>query len=397
MKRTITLCMALIMLILLPTTVMALGMMDGGGGGSTASTWPKDKRITLTQTATANNVRNGLPVKINNTNFTFYKPLPNMAPLAPTGFKPPVPGYTFKDPNYGPGTYFKYAPGTVVATNYKSLFIEMQDWVFYKPAKVKELAAERGLKPYDTKALNNMLKNVRTVTIPDECFAYQLTDTTWIIFGPQASKGIYHHYPAGVQEDYVTGVIFLEKLPAEVQPVLDRVYRMWNDSVNIGEYAEVDFQTDGESLAKPYQPNPNYFAIKELLNPQKGYMYQVLDDKNTPYWTWYSYEEIADRALRSKKGFVAKAKIVPSTNGDTFAFSMSMNAGSSGNDAYFMYSVVSKFLGCACPVGWDGTFAAYHAPLKNWLAPVWPGQDKAARDAGIGHVLENNFKLMFKP
>lgn len=45
--------------------------------------------------------------------FTVYQPLPDLAPTPVCGFAPDVPGYTLKSKNYGPGTYYCYAPGNV--------------------------------------------------------------------------------------------------------------------------------------------------------------------------------------------------------------------------------------------------------------------------------------------
>ncbi len=89
--------------------------------------------------------------------FTVYKPLPDLEPTPVSGFAPDVPGYTRKSKNYGPGTYYAYAPGNVPKTSYKCILTEIRDWIAYRPEEVKEFAAKKGLEQVSEKEMKKLL------------------------------------------------------------------------------------------------------------------------------------------------------------------------------------------------------------------------------------------------
>lgn len=107
--------------------------------------------------------------------FTVYQPLPDLAPTQVCGFAPEVPGYALKSKLYGPGTYYCYAPGNVVKTNYKCILTEIRDWVAYRPETVKELAAKKGLKQLSEKEIKKMCNKTR---LPNGGLMYQLTENS---------------------------------------------------------------------------------------------------------------------------------------------------------------------------------------------------------------------------
>ena len=104
--------------------------------------------------------------------FTVYQPLTDLEPTPVSGFVPDVPGYTRKSKNYGPGTYYHYAPGNVPKTSYKCILTEIRDWIAYRPEEVKELAAKKGLEQVSEKEMKRLFKNTR---LPNSGLMYKLT------------------------------------------------------------------------------------------------------------------------------------------------------------------------------------------------------------------------------
>lgn len=199
--------------------------------------------------------------------FTIYKPIPNLAPTPVCGFAPNVPGYTLKSKNYGPGTYYCYAPGNVPKTNYKCILTEIRDWVGYRPEEVKELASKKGLEQVSEKELKKMFKNTR---LPNSGLMYKLTEDSWIWFYIQELQNC-GPVAWGSHEEYVLGVSYIEKIPQKTDVVLDRMYRFWNDGVNFADYATVNQSNFKTRQTAPNDQNPNNFAIGDVLNPQKGF------------------------------------------------------------------------------------------------------------------------------
>lgn len=268
--------------------------------------------------------------------FTLYKPQPDLAPIPACGFAPDVPGYTLKSKNYGPGTYYCYAPGNVPKTSYKCILTEIRDWVGYRPDEVKELAAKKGLVPLEEKAIKKMFKNTR---IPYSSLMYKLTENSWICFFVQELQNC-GAKAWGSHEEYVLGVSFIEKVAPQTEVVLDRMYRFWNDGVSFGDYASVNQSNYDTRLSAPTDQNPNNFAIGDVLNRKKGF-YRLSFNGGAPTYVWHSYEKVVAENLQ-KSDF----NVTGSTgyNDLLTAFDYALNVGKAGQNVYFSYMVSSRFL-----------------------------------------------------
>jgi hypothetical protein len=282
------------------------------------------------------NVQAQKKVTYGKSTFTLYRPLPNLVPTPVCGFAPEVPGYTLKSKNYGPGTYYCYAPGNVPKTNYKCILTEIRDWVGYRPDVVKELAAKKGLVPMEEKAIKKMFKNLR-LSYGD--LMYQLTETSWMCFYVKelqncGAKALESH------EEYVLGVSFIEKVPQQTEVVLDRLYRFWNDGVIFTDYASVNQLNFNTKPSAPTDQNPNNFAISDVLNPKKGF-YRLAFNGGAPTYVWHSYEKVVEENLK-KSNFDAKG--TAGYNDLLTAFDYGLNAVNTGQNVYFSYSVNSRFL-----------------------------------------------------
>jgi len=266
--------------------------------------------------------------------FTLYAPLANLAPTPVCGFNPDAPGYTIKSKNYGPGTYYCYAPGNVPKTAYKCILTEIRDWVFYRPNDVKEYAAKRGLKQVDEKTMKKMFKKTR---LPQSGLMYQLSDSSWLYFivtelqncGPKASK-----------EEYVGGVSYILKVPQQTDVVLNKMFRFWNDGVRFADYAAVSQSNAKTHPTAPTNQNPNNFAIGDVLNPKKGF-YRLSFDGGAPTYVWHSYEKVVKENLQ-KPDFDATGQI--GYNDLLSAFEYGLNVVKAGQNVYFSYSVYSRLL-----------------------------------------------------
>lgn len=268
--------------------------------------------------------------------FTVYQPLPDLAPTPLCGFAPDVPGYTIKSKNYGPGTYYCYAPGNVPKTRYKCILTEIRDWVGYRPDVVKDLAAKKGLVQVEEKTIKKMFKNTR---LPNGGLMYKLTENSWIWFyiqelqncGPKAW---------GSHEEYVLGVSYIEKVPGQAEVVLDRLFRFWNDGVNFADYAGVTQSNFNTRPSAPADKNPNNFAIGDVLNPKKGF-YRLSFEGGKPSYVWHSYEKVVAENLK-KPDFDAMGTI--GYNDLLTAFDYELDVVKTGQNVYFSYSVNSRFL-----------------------------------------------------
>lgn len=268
--------------------------------------------------------------------FTMYKPIPNLAPTPVCGFAPNVPGYTLKSKNYGPGTYYCYAPGNVPKTNYKCILTEIRDWVGYRPEEVKELASKKGLEQVSEKELKKMFKNTR---LPNSGLMYKLTEDSWIWFYIQELQNC-GPVAWGSHEEYVLGVSYIEKIPQKTDVVLDRMYRFWNDGVNFADYATVNQSNFKTRQTAPNDQNPNNFAIGDVLNPQKGF-YRLSFSGGAPTYVWHSYEKVVEENLK-KPDF----DVTGMTGYDDLftAFDYQLDAAKVGQILYFNYSVNSRFM-----------------------------------------------------
>ncbi|GAB1414895.1 hypothetical protein MASR2M117_03010 [Paludibacter sp.] len=269
--------------------------------------------------------------------FTVYQPLPGLEPTPVCGFAPPVPGYTIKSKNYGPGTYYVYAPGNVIKTNYKCILTEIRDWVGYRPEEVKKLAAEKSLVQIDEKAIKKMFNKTR---LPNGGLMYKLTDNSWIWFyitdlhncGPTAW---------GSNEPYVITVSYIEKVPQQVEVIADKFYRFWNDGVHFADNAGIVQSNFKTNPTPPADKNPNHFTIGDVLNPTKGFYTLSFDNGPAPTYLWHSYEKVI-AANMVKPDFDAMGTI---GFDDLFtAFDYELNVVKVGKSIYFSYDVTSRFL-----------------------------------------------------
>lgn len=269
--------------------------------------------------------------------FTLYKPLEVLAPIGQCGFKPDVAGYTLKSKNFGPGTYYCYAPGNVPATNYKCILTEIRDWVGHDPEKVKQLAQQRGLSPVPEKQMKKMFKKTR---LPQSGLMYQLTETSWIYFS------VYELQNSGPKAwasnvPVVKRVSLIEKVPQQTDSVLNRMYRFWNDGVRFSDFATVNQSNRETRPSAPTDQQPNNFSIGEVLNPQKGFYRLSFANGSAPTYVWHSYAKVvAENSSKDDFDVTGSAGY-----NDLFtAFDYDLIASKSGDAIYFCYSVTSRFL-----------------------------------------------------
>ncbi len=275
-------------------------------------------------------------VTYGNTTFTVYKPLPELAPTPTSGFAPDVPGYTLKSENYGPGTYYAYAPGNVPKIDYECILTEIRDWVFYRPDELKALAAKRGLIKIDEKTMKKMFKNTR---LPQDGLMYKLSENSWIYFYVETLRNS-GKAAWSSSEEYVGRVSYIEKVPQQADIVLDKLFRFWNDGVNFADYAGATQSNSKTQASAPTDQNPNNFAIGDVLNPQKGF-YRLSFAGGAPKYVWHSYEKVVAANLK-KTDFDASGQI---GYDDLFsAFSYELNAVKVGQDVYFSYDVNANFI-----------------------------------------------------
>lgn len=286
--------------------------------------------------------------------FSVYQPLPDLAPTPVCGFVPEVPGYTVKSKNYGPGTYYCYAPGNVRKTNYKCILTEIRDWVGHRPDVVRELAAKKGLVPVDEKIMKKMFKKTR---LPNDGLMYQLTETSWIWFYINELQNC-GATPWGSHEEYVLGVSYIEKVPQQTDVVLNRLYRFWNDGANFADYAGVSQSNFKTRPSAPTDQNPNNFAIGDVLNPEKGF-YRLSFEGGAPTYVWHSYEKVVSENLQ-KPDFDAEGTL--GFNDLLTAFEYQLNVVKAGQDLYFSYSANTRFLLDLVPgVTWQKEMASRKA------------------------------------
>jgi hypothetical protein len=268
--------------------------------------------------------------------FTVYSPLEGLEPTPPCGFVPAVPGYTLKNPLYGPKTYYAYAPGNVPKTTYQCILTEIRDWIFYRPEDVEAYAEAHGYAPVSDKVMKKMFKDTR---LPSSGLTYQLSDDSWIFFhiGEMQNCG---PVPWGSHEPFVVGVCYLERVPQETEVVLDKLYRFWNDGVRFADNAsvtQINFETRPTA---PTDQNPNNFAIGDVLNPQKGF-YRLSFDGGAPTYVWHKYEKVVSDNLK-KPRFDAMGEIAYE---DLYtAFDYSLNMVKAGKDLFSCYGVESRFM-----------------------------------------------------
>mgnify|MGYP000855191705 CR=1 FL=1 len=283
--------------------------------------------------------------------FTVYQPLPHLEPTPTCGFTPEVPGYKIKSKNYGPGTYYCYAPGNVPQTNYKCILTEIRDWVGCRPDEVIKRAAEKGLVKVNEKSIKKMFKNTR---LPNGGLLYELTENTWIWF---YIKGLQNcgSIAWGSNEEYVLGVSFIELVPQKTDVVLDKLYRFWNDGVHFADYASVSQSNFKTRPSAPSDKNPNNFTIGDVLNPQKGFYSLSFEGGAAPTYLWHKYETVVSKNL-TKSDFDATGTI--GFNDLFTAFEYTFDAVKAGKNLYFSYSVNSRFMQDIVPgVTWQREMA----------------------------------------
>lgn len=269
--------------------------------------------------------------------FTVYQPIPGLEPTPTCGFSPDVPGYTIKSKNYGPGTYYSYAPGNVIKTNYKCILTEIRDWVGHRPEDVKKFAAAKGLVQVDEKTIKKMFKKTR---LPNSGLMYKLTDTSWIWFyindllncGPKAW---------GSNEPYVISVSYIEQVPQQTDVVLNKLYRFWNDGVHFADNAGIVQSNFKTQPSAPADKNPNNFSIGDVLNPQKGFYSLSFENGVAPTYLWHKYETVVDANI-VKSDFDATGSI--GFEDLLSAFDYELNVVKVGKNIYFSYDVISRFL-----------------------------------------------------
>jgi len=268
--------------------------------------------------------------------FTVYKALPELAPTPVCGFKPDVPGYKLKSKNYGPGTYYCYAPGNVPVTNYKCILTEIRDWVAYHPDVVKEYAKKKGLVQVEEKAMKKMFKNTR---LPQSGLMYKLTEDSWIYFYVSELENC-GAADWSSDEPIVERVSFIQQVKPQTDTILDRLYRFWNDGVRFADYAEVTQSNFKTQPTAPTDQNPNNFSIGDVLNPKKGF-YRLAFNGGAPTYVWHSYEKVVNANLQ-KSDFDASGKI--SYNDLLTAFDYELAVVKVGQNVYFSYEAQSRFL-----------------------------------------------------
>lgn len=268
--------------------------------------------------------------------FTVYKALPELAPTPVCGFGPDVPGYTLKSKNYGPGTYYCYAPGNVPATKYKCILTEIRDWVAYHPDVVKEYAKKRGLLQVEEKNMKKMFKKTR---LPQSGLMYKLTEDSWIYFYVSELRNC-GAADWSSHEPIVEKVSFIQKVKPQTDVVLDKLYRFWNDGVRFADYAAVTQSNFKTQPSAPNDQNPNNFTISDVLNPKKGF-YSLFFSGGAPSYLWHSYEKVVSENLK-KPDFDASGEI---GYNDLFtALEYQLAVVKVGEDVYFSYDVHSRFL-----------------------------------------------------
>lgn len=270
------------------------------------------------------------------TTFTVYKALSDLAPIPPCGFVPPVPGYMLKTPNYGPGTYYVYAPGMVPRTDYACILTEIRDWVFYRPDEVRKLAAQKGLKPVDGKTIKKLFKDAH---LSKEVLLYQLSDTSWIYFyvGVLQNCG-----PAdwSSHEEHVCVVQYIEHVPPKAEVVLDRLYRFRNDGVRFADNASVTQSNSNTPPSAPTDQNPDNFSIGDVLNPAKGF-YRLSFAGGAPTYVWHKCEKVV-AANQKKPDFSVSGEI--GYDDVLSAFDYGLDAENVGPNLFFRYSVSGRFI-----------------------------------------------------
>ncbi len=240
-------------------------------------------------------------VTYNKTAFTLYSPIASLEPTQGFNFAPPTSGVTLKSSHYGAGTYYQYAPGKTYSTNYKCLLTELRDWLYYPVNKVRELAAQKGLKEVDEKALKKMFKNSN---LPQTPLCYQLNDNSWIHFTIETLCSTGPYNSAGQSDDYVIEVAYIEKIEEDANAVLDRLYRFWNDGVYLTDHPTVIQRNSKTQPTPPSAPLPNLFAINEYLRPDKGYS-KLSFEGGKPEYVWINHLKILEPNL-AKADFSAE-------------------------------------------------------------------------------------------
>lgn len=315
--------------------------------------------------------------------FTVYQPIPGLEPIPTCGFIPPTPGYTLKSKDYGPGTYYCYAPGKVPKTNYKCILTEIKDWVFYKPEDVKALAEKKGLTKLEDKAIKKLLKDTR---LPKGGLMYQLSENSWIYFdiselqnsGPKAWES---HVPI------VHHVSYIERVPQQTDVVLDRFYRFWNDGVHFADFAGLNQSNYDTSPTAPTDQNPNNFAIGDVLNPKKGF-YRLSFNGGAPTYIWHSYDKVVSENLK-KSDFAATGQV--GYNDLMSAFDYSLNVSKGGKNVFFSYDVTARLAHDLEP---GNTWQKEMSMRKNFDAKTKVEMQKVNKANAKG--LEMFYKEVFK-
>jgi hypothetical protein len=315
--------------------------------------------------------------------FTVYQPQPDLVPIPVCGFAPEVPGYTVKDKNYGPGTYYCYAPGNVPKTNYKCILTEIRDWVGYRPNVVKDFAAKKGLVPMEEKAIKKIFKDSR---LPHGGLMYKLSETSWIWFDIVSLKNCGPRDWSS-NEEYVRSASFIEKVAPQTEVVLDRMYRFWNDGANFADYVGLTQSNFKTQPTAPNDQNPNNFAIGDVLNRKKGF-YRLSFGGGAPTYVWHSYEKVVEENLKKSDFDVSGS----AGFNDLFtAFTYELSAVKIDKNIFFSYCVSTRFL---LEVEPGRTWQQEMASRKEFDKRTKIAMQKTQKDNAV--MLEKLYKEIFK-
>ena len=197
------------------------------------------------------------------------------------------------------------------------------DWLLQPEDVVKELAAKKGLKEADKKALDKKFKGTGII-IGD--LTYQLTPTSYICFHV---VNIYDLKANPSVKKFVTAVRFIELVDQKTAVVLDRILRYWNDGANLGADVIVVHQKNSKTReTAPSAPNPNHFYIQDVLNPKK----------------WDSYEKVVDANLKKSDFAVSGTFSLYPTPTAVYTAAYEFFAKKVGKELYFSYTASGGFI-----------------------------------------------------
>lgn len=318
--------------------------------------------------------------------FTLYNPIPTLAPLSILGIMPPVAGYTLKQKEYGPGTYYAYAPGNVpyTSTTYNCLLTEMQNWVFHRLQTVTGYMAQKGYKVVDEKTKAKIFKKTR---ILQPGTMYQISPDSWLAFNMTDLQNC-GAKPWSSSEHFVGSVAFIERVPEDAALITDRLFRFWNDGAKLkGDQITVSQSNSKTNPTAPTDQNPNNFFIGETLNPEKGFFRLSFEDGAAKY-VWHNYQQVVANNM-VKPDFDAAGEI--KYNNPLMAFRYLLESVKIGKEIYICYIVENTLLFDIEPgVTWQKNIADLKAAAASQKAELEKLHKANAR------AMENMYKEIFK-